>query len=288
MGFMSAVPLRREASVMRALSAAVTAIMVALAILVLAGAAALRHLDVDWRRALTERWTVELDAANPADMEHAVAALRALPGVADAQPVPPEEIHRLLRPWLGDDKLAAQLPLPTLIDLKTNPGAPVPASVLRSQIAAALPGARLDDHESWTGDLLGLARSGEALGIALFAAIALTAAATIAATARARLAANSQEIALLHILGATDGYIARRFQAGPLRSALLGALVGSAIAAGVIFLFSQAASPALPLIPQLTLSLADLAALAVVPVGAVLLAMLVSALTAYLMARRIP
>lgn len=273
---------------MRALSAAVTAIMVALGITVLAGALALRHLDVDWQRALTERWTVELDAANPTDMDRALTALRALPGVADARPVPPDEIHRLLRPWLGDDKLAAQLPLPVLIDLKTGPGAPVPASVLSARIAAVVPGAKLDDHESWTGDLLSLARSGEALGLILFAAIALTAAATIAATARARLAANSREVALLHILGATDGYIARSFQAGPFRSALLGAFAGSAVAAAAILALSGTASPAIPLIPRLTLLPADLAALAIVPIGAVLLAVFVSGFSAYLMARRVP
>ncbi len=47
---------------MRTLSSIVTALMVALGTLVLAGAEAIRHVDIEWRHALADRWTVELTA----------------------------------------------------------------------------------------------------------------------------------------------------------------------------------------------------------------------------------
>ena len=270
---------------MSTLSVLVTGLMVALGILVLAGAATLRHVDSEWRHALSDRWTVELTSA---DTGRAVAALQSLPGIADARVVPADEMRRLLQPWLHDAALTAQLPLPTLIDIKIDRGKPPVASVLARQISAALPEAKLDDHSAWTRDLLRIAEAGEALGLAVFAAIALTATLTIAATARARLAVNAQEIELLHSLGATDGYIARQFQAGAFRSTIFGVVIGTALAAAIVAGLIKAAPPVIPFVSQLSLEPVDWAILAVVPVGAVLLAMLVTRQTAYGLARRLP
>ena len=276
---------------MRALSVIVTAMMVALGILVLAGAAAIRHVDIEWRHALADRWTVELDTADqahPTDLDHVLATLRAIPGVTDARPVAADEMRRLLHPWLRDDALAAELPLPGLIDLRIDPNAHLSASAAARQISVMIPNARIDDHGTWTADLLRLAQAGEALGLALFAAIALTAAATIAATARARLAMNAQEIELLHTLGATDGYIAGQFQAAPFRSAITGALAGTIMAAAAIWVLANANLSVTPVIPLLRLASVDWIVLAAVPIGAVALATVVARMTAYALARRLP
>lgn len=273
---------------MSTLSVLVTGLMVALGILVLAGAGALRHVDSEWRHALVDRWTVELDAAHAADSDRAVTTLRGLPGITDVRLVPPEEIRRLLQPWLHDAALTAELPLPVLIDLAIDRNQPPSSAALAQQIASAVPGAKLDDHGGWTRDLLRLAEAGEAMGLAIFAAIALTAMLTVAATARARLAVNRQEIELLHTLGATDGYIAGQFQAGALRSTVIGVVIGAVIAGIVIAALLKSAPSVIPFISQLRLAPVDWMVLAAVPVGAVLLSMLVTRWTAYGLARRLP
>jgi cell division transport system permease protein len=282
---MTSIPFKSERRTMSALSVLVTALMVALGILILAGAATLRHVDSAWRHALSDRWTVEL---NSPDTDHAVAVLRSLPGITDVRVVPADEMRRLLQPWLHDAALAAQLPLPTLVDIKIDHAAPPSSIALAQQIATALPGAKLDDHGAWTRDLLRIAEAGEAMGLAIFAAIALTAALTIAATARARLAVNRQEIELLHSLGATDGFIARQFQAGAFKSTIAGVIVGSVLAVAVVAGLIKAVPPIIPFVSQLRLQPTDWAGLALVPVGAILLAMLVTRWTAYGLARRLP
>ena len=288
---MTGIPLQSETPGVRTLSVIVTAMMVALGILVLTGAAAIRHVDIEWRHALVDHWTVELETADPAhpiDLDHVLATLRAIPGVTDALPIAAEEMRRLLRPWLRDDSLTAELPLPVLIDLKVDPIAHLSASAMARQTSATIPNARFDDQGSWTADLLRMAQAGEALGVALFAAIALTALSTIAATARARLAMNAQEIELLHTLGATDGYIAGQFQAAPFRSAIIGALAGTVIAVAAIWVLANANLSVTPVIPLLRLALVDWVMLAAVPIGAVLLTILVARMTAYMLARRLP
>jgi cell division transport system permease protein len=282
---MSGIPFKSEQRTMRALAVLVTGLMVALGILVLAGAATLRHVDTAWRHALTDRWTVE---TTPADADKTVAALKTTPGVAEVRVVPADEMRHLLQPWLHDAALTAQLPLPTLIDVMIDRDRPPSAAALAQKLAAVVPDAKLDDHGAWTRDLLRIAAAGEAMGLALFAAIVLTAALTVAATARARLAVNRDEIELLHSLGATDGFIAGQFQAGAFRATVIGVIVGAVLAAAVIIGVVKGAPPVIPFVSELKLEPADWAVLALVPVGAVLLAMLITRWTAYGLARRLP
>jgi len=282
---MSGIPFKSEQRTMRTLSVLVTALMVALGILVLAGAATLRHVDTAWRHAVTDRWTVETTAA---DADKTVAAVKTTPGVTDARIVPADEMRRLLQPWLHDAALTSALPLPTLIDVSIDRDRPPSAAALAQKLAAAAPDAKLDDHGAWTRDLLRIAEAGEAIGLAVFAAIALTAILTVAATARARLAVNRDEIELLHSLGATDGFIAGQFQAGALRATVAGVIAGAALAAAVIVGILKGAPPVVPFVSELRLEPADWAVLALVPAGALLLAMLVTRWTAYGLARRLP
>jgi cell division transport system permease protein len=294
---MTRIPLRSDSRVMGGLSMLVTGLMVALGILVLAGAAAIRHVDLEWRHALADRWTVELPAADPAhppaqsEIDQAIAALRTIPGIAEVNPIGPDEMRSLLQPWLRDTALTAELPLPVLIDIRLDPQSPPqPAmlAMLARDLSAKLPSAKLDDHGAWTGDLLRIAQTGEALGLAFFAAVALSMVVTIAATARARLAVNAEEIDLLHTIGATDGYIVRQFQAGALRSAVVGAFSGLIVAGAVLIAFIQNGAAVAPFAAQLRLDRLDLAILACVPAGAILLATFVAGWAARSSVRRLP
>jgi cell division transport system permease protein len=271
---------------MNALSVLVTALMVALGILVLAGAASIRHIDLEWRQALTGRWTVELDPST--DPAAAVTTLKTLSGIADAHALSPDEIRALLQPWLRDPALAAELPLPVLVDLSLDRAAPPSSVTMAREVADKLPNAKLDDHAAWTGDLLRIAQTGEVVGLAFFAAIALTMIVSIAATARARLGVNRTEIALLHTIGASDGYIVRQFQAGALRSAVIGAFFGLIVAAGAMTAFIQNGPAVAPFAARFQLDRIDWAVLACVPVAAVLLATAVAGLTALSTVRRLP
>ncbi|HTJ64517.1 MAG TPA: FtsX-like permease family protein [Alphaproteobacteria bacterium] len=288
------IPLQPETRAVRALSLVVIALMVALGIAVLAGAAALRHVDVEWRQALTGRWTVELEPADPtrpvaqADIDRAVLALKAVVGVIDARAVPQSDIKRLLQPWLRNDSLITELPLPALIDIRVDTNTTEPLPALAQKIAAQVPGAKLDDHGAWTRDLMRLAKTGEALGLIMFAAIALVSVFTVAATARARLTINRPEIELLHRLGASDGYIARQFQTGAFQSSAVGALLGSIVAGGGLAILMTLGRAQAPLIPRLRLEGFDWIVLAAVPIGAVLLATFVARWTAHALARRLP
>jgi len=275
------------------MSLLVTALMVVLGLTVLAGAAALRHVDREWRHAITDSWTLELNAADPGhapspdEIDLAVTTLRAIPGIVTVRQIEAAELDHLLQPWLGDPATVAQLPLPALFDIAIDPDRPPDPAFVDGRIRTALPNARLDDHQAWTRDLSRLARTGEAMGLALFAIVIVTATLTVAATARARLAVNRPEIELLHRIGASDAFIAQQFESGAFRSAVAGALLGLVITAAAGAAIVALGPAVAPLAVHLRLTLVDFAALAAVPVGIVVLATLVTRSTARALLRRL-
>jgi cell division transport system permease protein len=290
---MARIPLQPETRAVRAVSLTVMSLMVAVGIIALAGAAAFRHVDLDWRRALSDRWTIEIQPTDPGrpiaaeDIARVMESLSGIPGILQARALEPQEVRHLLQPWLGDDAVAA-LPMPTLIDVRIDSATPPDSIIVAHALSVAMPGAKLDDHGAWTRDLVRLAQTGEGLGLCLFAVIMLTMVLIVAATARARLAINRPEIELLHQIGASDGYIARQFQTGAFVSAAAGAIMGALISAGAGFALIRAGGSFAPLIPQLRLDVIDWAVLAAAPLGAVILATLVARGAVQALVRRLP
>ena len=92
------------------------------------------------------------------------------------------------------------------------------------------PGASLDDHASWHGRLATAARSGQALAFTVFLLVMGAACAISIFAARAGLAANHEIVSVLHLVGATDDFIAREVQRRFFLLGLRGAVAGLAAA----------------------------------------------------------
>jgi len=267
--------------------------MITLGILALTGTAAFRHVDKKWRDALSDRWTLELPAADQrrplsqADIDSAIGILQAIPGIEKATPLEPQEMRRLLKPWLGENDSLSELPLPVLIDIYIDSENPPVFESVQQKVSGALKGAKLDNHRDWTKNLVALARAGEVLGLASFLTVMISAMLTVTLAARSRLALNRVEIELLHAIGASDRYIKKQFQAGAFRSALIAAIAAVSIASAIVATLIEIGGRFAPLIPQLRLEAIDWAIIASVPVCAVLLATLVARITIGALLRRL-
>ena len=174
------------------------------------------------------RLTVQVPAdASNARLQTVVAALRQTQGVRAATVLPPGETARLLEPWLGAPVPVDALPVPRLIDVEIERGAAIDLAALRQQVAAIVPGARVDGREAWlerqhaaAWRLRGFLAA--AIAVALLALLLLAAYAT-----RAALAARRSDIELFHRLGASDADIARPFAIRAAALALLGGAIGA-------------------------------------------------------------
>jgi cell division transport system permease protein len=226
---------------------AAMAFLAALALAGSAGAAALvRHWEQGAAAALTVQVPTPLllatDAAAGTRLEAVLAALRETHGVIAARALSEQELHALLRPWLGEAAGAAALPLPAVVAVRLAEDGPDLAG-LQARLAALAPGALVESHGAWVRRLALLARSLQACAWLALAVVAAVAAAVVAVATRAGLAARRDAIEIVHGLGATDAYIAARFAARITRLAALGGVVGGLVALPAVAGLAVLAAP---------------------------------------------
>jgi cell division transport system permease protein len=220
----------------------IVGLMVYLAALAMAGAVLADGLVDRWRSDLADAVTVQVfpgadeesQEVQAKRVEEAARFLSVLPGIASAKPVPQSDILRLLDPWLGSGNLAEDLPLPALIAVELIPGAPVDLAEIKRRLAEAVPGAVLEDHKPWLGDLARLAQGIEILAFVTMALVAFASVLTIVFVSRSALAQHQEVIQVLSLIGARDAYIAAQLQAYSFRLATLGALFGVALAVATV------------------------------------------------------
>jgi cell division transport system permease protein len=216
--------------------------MAFLAVFALALSMASGRLAHRWGEELAQSATLRIVAPLEQRSAQTDAALRILEttkGVASARALTNEEQQALLAPWFGPDLALESLPVPRLIEIVED-GDGLDAAGLRLRLAAEVPGAVLDDHSRWRAPLVEAASRLRLLGWVATLLIGAIVAAMVTLAAHAALAANAQVIAVLRLVGATDGYIAQAFIRRFTLRALLGAAVGTALGLGAVLLLPAA------------------------------------------------
>jgi cell division transport system permease protein len=130
--------------------------------------------------------------------------------------------------------------VPALIEVRMSEDGRRNVAEISGRLEEIAPGLTLDDHGGWNDRLAAAARSGQALSFAIFVLIMGAASAISIFAARAGLSANADVVSLLHLVGATDAFIADQVQRRFTVIGLRGSTVGLAVALFLLFLFSLA------------------------------------------------
>ena len=259
----------------------VVAIMVALTVIAAAGGLGLRNAAVAASSQLAGGITVQIlepkADARAAQAAASAAILRTMPGVSGVRPVPQDELDALIAPWLGDpgDEIDS-VPVPALVDARMT-GAITPArlAAIESALHTQAPGARVDAQASWLAPVFAAINSLQWLAVALVGLLAGATVASVLLAARTALVDHREAIGIVHMLGGTDAQIARIFRRAVGMDAARGALAGTVLAAGVIWLLgTRFAGLGAGLVGAGALRWLDWGVLALVPLGAVVLAMI--------------
>ncbi|MDO6728529.1 cell division protein FtsX [Marinovum sp. 2_MG-2023] len=216
--------------------------MAFLAVFALALSLASGRLAGNWRDALAGSATLRISAPAAqmaAQTERALKILSETPGVSEARALDPDEQRALLEPWFGPDLPVESLPVPQLIEVRET-GAGYDRDGLRLRLQAELPGAVLDDHTRWRKPLVQAAGRLKFLGWMAILLIFGAMGAMITLAANAALAANSQVIQVLRLVGATDAYIARAFVRRFTLRAASGATIGMLVGLVAVLLLPSA------------------------------------------------
>lgn len=244
-------------------------LMVFLAVLSLSGSLALHDMSGRWSSGLENKVTIEIPIETKdghllsqdtvrKETEKLQIALENHPFIKSARILKDDEIGKLLDPWIGQDLLFSEVPLPGLIALEIRENAPATLDDFRIDLADMSRYANLEDHQEWLGELIHFAGILQTLSLIISAIIIGTTVTAIIAAVRARMAIHKKEVELLHLIGAPDIYIAKQFRRHMTIIAFQGSVLGTFLGLCAVFIlmvFSQLIDT--PLIPSLEISFAS-------------------------------
>ncbi|MGZ3246552.1 MAG: cell division protein FtsX [Croceibacterium sp.] len=272
----------------------VIAIMVALTVMAAAAGLSLSNLASNASAEISGGVTVQIVEAAPAERarqtEVALALLRNRDDIAEARRVPDSELESLIEPWLGEAAGTADesIPIPALIDARLRgPVTQRRLEALRAELIASAPSARIDAQAGWLSPVFHAIASLQWLAIGLVVLLAATSAAAVWLAARSALGSNRETIEIVHLLGGTDGQIARIFQRSIAIDALVGGIVGLLLGLIALFLLGrQFAALGSGMVAGGGLGVADWIAIGAIPLTGVMIAILTARITVLAALRR--
>lgn len=267
------------------------AMMTFLAVMALAAAFNLGSLSQRWSSGLENRLTVEI----PAERENgtlrtteetedlakdAAQVLGSMPEILSFTILDTDAIQDLISPWLGDDMVIENIPLPGIISVEMRESPPQAIEKLRDRLADLDPTIRIDTHESWLGDLLRLTGALQFAATLITLIIGATTITAVAGAIRTRMAVHSEDVELLHLMGASDTYIMKQFRRHAQIIALKGSAAGT-LAAGflLLLLMTLAGKSEETLLPEIHFDPLQIAAVLMVPATACLIAAITARFT---------
>ena len=249
-------------------------LLVFLATLSLAIGFFLSSAGENWRRSLSGTLTIQVPAGpdQQSFTESVIVLLSATPGLGAVRRITDDEVATMLEPWLGDEILTLDLPMPVLIDVTVRRGHAIDIEALSTRLMAVAPGTVVDEHAVWLRRLTDLAAIAATVSLSVMVLVLLSAVMTVVFTTRTGLAIHSDIMEVLHLIGAKDSYIARQFQIHTLWPAGIGAACGSVLGGAAILLIEgYGARLSNGLLPDITLGGIQWGLLCMLPVAAVLL-----------------
>jgi cell division transport system permease protein len=215
--------------------------MVYVAVLSAAGALFAQSASQRWALSLTGAVTVQVPAAEQhVDVENTVTRLgavleilRATPRIGHLVILDRKSSLALLQPWLGQN-LVEKIDLPIMIDLRILGSATLDLDGLRQRLQRQAPGTIVDDHGLWLSRVTALNMAVERGGWLIVLLVGLVAAASVIFAVLSGLSVNREIVELLHLMGARDRYVARRFQGYVLAVSLPASIIGGSFAIATI------------------------------------------------------
>ncbi len=260
----------------------VIAVNVYLASLAILGGLALIGATGQWATELDQLVTVqvppETGVSGDAVVKSVLGVLRDHPSVAQARALEAPEMEALLAPWLGQSAAIKELPMPQLVDVELRLDGDLDS--LRKRLEAEFPGVEVDDHRQWREQMQAVATSARLICWSLVAMISLAAIAVIIFATRASLESQNELVALMHLIGAHNSFVAGEFQKHFLGIGVIGVLIGLvpvALTIGAV-LYLTGDDPA-PWMGRLTLGPVDYMLATLPPLSAALITMLTARLT---------
>ncbi len=188
-----------------------------------------------WTNNISSEITVQVQSrgndTGDAKIQEIVKFLYDQNGVKQVLPYTREQSLKLVEPWIGKSEVLRSFAIPRLIAIEIDRDNPPEVPTLKKVLEAKYPGAHLDDHGLWRGEIHRLTRFLELAGIGMLALMAAATGAVIIAAATSALASNREIVSVLNFVGAEEKFIANQFEMHFLWVGIKAGVAGAGMAA---------------------------------------------------------
>jgi len=217
----------------------VIAIMTFLACLMVGTVYMINQSASAWVNDIVSEVTIELDPVDTPDIDKKMTLvslfLAKQKGITEVKPLSLQDSADLLEPWLGKSEAIEALPIPRLIAVEIDRSDPPDLKLVGEALQKNFDGVTLDDHRRWQSEIRGVTRTAALGGLILLGLVAAATVAVIISATRSAMASNREVIEVLHLIGASDSFIAGEFERHFFGLGLRASLAG-AVAAALVFL----------------------------------------------------
>lgn len=175
------------------------------------------------------------------DLLGVVGFLEKYPDVKEVTVLSDNELRALLEPWLGNNVDIELLPIPKLLDVKINNAGNFDFKELAVRLSEISPQASINDHNLWLARLLRFINSLKMLAVTVLIMVAAAVMAAIIYAVKTGLNVHREIISILHIMGATDEYIAMNYVKQISQMTMMAGIIGTVLAVPAIMLVGNMA-----------------------------------------------
>lgn len=204
-------------------------------------------------------------------------------GVTNVDVLTSGQIEGLLKPWLGTNFSLGDLPMPTILDVRTNVvdgKTSVDIEALKRALIRIDSGIRIDDRGPWVMHVTKATALLQALVICMAFLLMGCVIGMVVLVSKTNLRLHFKAVSLLHMFGATDDYILRQFQWNSAWLAGRGAAVGVFLAAVIFLVFvTLSVEWQSAVLPEINVSFAHIAVLVLLPLFTAMIALVATRLT---------
>lgn len=172
------------------------------------------------------------------DLETAQSILSTYSQIDYVERVSNEKTRDLLRAWLGDAQLPADLPIPQILHVQLKSGQALPIESLQQDFTQASIHADIDNHQHWAKALDSKVRAMQLILVLIFIMVFGAILAAISFAIQAALAHREKLINVLHQIGAPPHFTVRLFSKKFAFTGFQAGCIGSAGAFIIVSLLS--------------------------------------------------
>ena len=207
--------------------------MVFLACLSLSGGLAIDYFIKKWSHSLSGTFTIQVPTENKEGksslnkkiklIEKELATIQEIKKI---KVISKKESEKLLKPWFGKNSSLLNIRIPILIDIKLKYGKSIETENLEKKLNNFIPGTTITKNIHFIEKSLSIAKIVQAISFFVIVIIIFSGISIIVLVTHNGLSMHTEEVKLLHLVGAHDSYISKFFFFNTFFLSFIGGLVG--------------------------------------------------------------